>query len=242
MLKRTLFAIIVAAITFGTGLGTAALALTRQQSTQKEYLLHEESFGGWSYRAMEEDRSSGLLQVDAPRVTMSIETTLRGREYLADLLAQQKSAGEQLFQTQSSLSGVIIPKTPVAPEQLTDFATRQGITIKAYTLIAKAANGEIVTIFGAPEGQQISPKHNFDDMVKGIETNQQTTLHFQGVVAIDAEMDKAAFDRIGQDSTILDVDLTTALALEDLARAKQIDPSRVEIMPAPLYWANVETS
>lgn len=242
MFKRTLLAIAVAVVAFGAGFGTTAFALNRQLSVPKERLLHAQSFGEWSYRALEEEPDSVLPSIAAPRVTLSIETTVRGRANLEALLARQKSASQRLFLAQSRLSGVVIPKTQLAPDQLADFATRHGITIKAYTLIAKAANGEIVTIFGAPEGTQVFPKHNLDDMLKGIQSNQQTTLQLQGVVAIDAEMDKAAFDHIGQDSTVLGVDLTTALAIEDLARAKQVDSSRIEVIPAPLYWANVEAN
>lgn len=242
MLKRTLLAIVVAAVAFSTGLGTTALALSRQQATLKEHVLHAQSFGEWSYRALEEEQSLRLPFSAAPRVTLSVETTVRGRANLEAALMRQKSAGERLLQAQSRLQGVIILKTPVMPEQLSDFAARNGITVKAYTLIAKASNGETITIFGTPEGNQTFPRHNFDDMVKGIEDNQNISLQLQGVVAINAEMDKAAFDRVGRDASVLGMDLTTALALEDLVRAKHIDPSRVEVMPAPLYWANVESN
>jgi hypothetical protein len=242
MFKRTLIAAVVAIVAFGAGFGTTTYALNRQHSVPKERLLHAQSFGEWSYRALEQEPDSLLPLASAPRVTLSVETAVHGRANLEALLARQKGASQRLFHAQSRLSAVVIPRTPLAPEQLAEFATRHGITIKAYTLAAKAANGEIVTIFGAPEGTQAFPKHNLDDMVKGIESNQHTTLQLQGVVAIDAEMDKAAFDHIGQDSRVLGVDLTTALALEDLARAKQVDASRIEVIPAPLYWANVEAN
>ncbi len=72
-----------------------------------------------------------------------------------------------------------------------------------------------------------------------MEQNQQTTLTVLGVAAIDVQLTQAAFATLAHDPEVLGLDLTTALALDDLTRTLQIDPATVEVIPVPLYWENL---
>lgn len=106
-------------------------------------------------------------------------------------------------------------------------------------MIAESAQGEIITLFGAPDGAEIFPDSELKSLTQGIEANQHPTLTLHGIVAINASIDAASFSTISQDVQILGIDITSAIASDDLAKAQQIDPAQIDIIPAPLYWANV---
>lgn len=234
MFKRIIVAAGIALVALPAGLSTTSFVLAGQQGP-KETLILKKSFGAWEYRALQSDRANA-----APEIVLSIESSLKGKANLARLLNQQKAAKDRLFQVQPQISAAIIPTRPLATSSLSDFATKHGITVTSYKIIARASNGELVTIFGAPEGTTLFPEQNLQTMVQGIEHNTQTSLQILGIVAIDAQISKAAFTSMERDSEVLGVDLTTALALEDLSREKQIDPAKVQVIASPLYWASIE--
>jgi hypothetical protein len=232
--KRIMLAITVAIIALGVGLGTTSFVLAQQQAP-KQTLLRKQSFGEWEYRAVQTQR----LQAK-PEVTLSIESSLRGKANLTRLLAKQKSAKSRLFQTRSQLRAVVIPDQPLIPHELPAFVKKHRLTIRSYTILARAVNGELITIFGTPEGGIVFPEQHLQTMVQGIERNTQTRLQVVGIVAIDAELTKEACTSLEHDPAVLGVDLTAALALEELVRETQIDPALIEVIPSPLYWANLE--
>jgi hypothetical protein len=232
--KRIMLAMSVAIIALGVGLGTTSLVLAQQQAP-KQTLLRKKSFGEWEYRVLQTQRSQAN-----PEVTLSIESSLRGKANLTGLLSKQKSAKSRLFQTQSQLRAIVIPDQPLIPHELPSFVKKHGLTIISYSIIARAADGELITIFGTPEGETIFPERNLQTMVQGIERNTHSRLQIVGIVAIDAQLTREAFTSLEHDPAVLGLDLTAALALEDLMRETQIDPATIEVIPSSLYWANLE--
>jgi hypothetical protein len=233
MLKRIIYAIGVAMAALLVGLNTSSLILAQQQP--KEKLLHQKSFGEWEYRALQSEGMNAK-----PEVTLSIESSVKGKANLTKLLVKQKGLKNKLFQSQAQIPAVIIPARPLAPHVLADFVKRHDVTVKSYNIIAKASNGEIITIFGSPEGSQVFPTQSLQTIVRGIEQNTQTTLTVQGIAAIDVQLSEKSALSLERDPLVLGLDLTSALAIEDLAQAKQIDPSTIQVIPSPLYWANLE--
>lgn len=234
MYKRIMLALAVSIIALGVGLATTSFVLAQQQAPNQT-LLRKKSFGEWEYRALQ----TQLFQAQ-PEVTLSVESSLRGKANLTKLLSKQKSEKNRLFRTQSQLRAVVIPDKPLVPNELPAFAKKHGLTTISYTIIARAANGELITIFGTPEGGVLFPEQNLQTTVQGIESNTHTTLQVMGIVAIDAQLTREAFTSLEHDSAVLGLDLTAALALDDLIQETQIDPSTVEIIPSSLYWTNVE--
>jgi hypothetical protein len=233
MLKRIIYAIGVAMAALLVGLNTTTLILAQQQP--KEKLFHHKSFGEWEYRALQSEGTN-----TKPEVILSIESSLKGKANLAKLLVKQKVLKNKLFQSQTQIPAIIIPAHPLAPHLLADFVERHDVTVKSYNIIAKASNGEIITIFGSPEGGQVFPAQSLQTIVRGIEQNTQTTLDVQGIAAIDVQLSEKSARSLERDPLVLGLDLTSALAIEDLARAKQIDPSTIQVIPSSLYWANLE--
>lgn len=100
--------------------------------------------------------------------------------------------------------------------------------------------GEVITIFGSPEGEEVFPEENLTTIVHGVEENQQVKLEIQGVLAMNVQIDRAGFTSLENDSAVLGVDVTPALAFEDLVGKTQIDPSTIQVIPGPFYWAVLE--
>ncbi|MCU0492982.1 MAG: hypothetical protein MUD01_15435 [Chloroflexaceae bacterium] len=239
MLQRFILALGLALCTFALGFWATSLVLGQPQQTAREQLLHQREFDGWQYRA--------LVAVDAetnqpvnPQVTVSIESRVRDRAGLSRALAQQQGWRERLFAGQSSVAATIIPATPLPPEELAVFAQQHGVKISAYTIVARAANGELISMFGAPEGAVVFPAGRLATMVEQLQRNQQTTLTILGVAAIESEVSRTTLASLDQDGRILGVDLSSAIASADLVAATQVDRGRISVVPSGLYWAALE--
>lgn len=236
MFKRLLLTVAVAALALLFGFGSTSYILASNTRMPHDKPVLAKKFSGWEYRAFQAVYATGRT---SPRITVSVESTLHGRSELEQALREQRREAERLFQTHGQIAAVAIPDTPLAPEQLRAFASRHAAQITGYTMIAESAEGEIITLFGAPKGDEIFPDSELASLTQSIEANQHTTLTLRGIVAISASVDAAAFAAISQDAQILGIDITSAIASDDLAKAQQIDPAQIDIIPAPIYWANV---
>ncbi len=126
---------------------------------------------------------------------------------------------------------------PIKTENFVGFVKKHGILVQSYTLIAQDNMGELITFFGAPIDGELFPESILKTMVANIEEAQNKKVSVKGVVSIDAKVDIGMLTKLNDDPGILGVDITPALALQDLMQQTQgIDASSVHITSAPFYW------
>lgn len=216
------------------GFASQSIATSYQSSSAAENgdkTIAKRSFGDWEYQA----------QQVGPNTYVRISSSLKGKAALKALLAKHKQQLPELFQSTNEVTAILIPVIPLSFEQFTDLVRQHGIKVETYAILSRTQNGELNTIFGAPKGDVLIPEQELAMTMKSVEENQHTVLQVQGIVAVQVKVSNRAFQSLDKDPAVLGLDLTPALAMQDLAQQQHaIDTSKVQLTPSSLYWINVE--
>lgn len=238
MYKRYMFAMTVGVIALLLGF-TARQSVNASQSPaidrDQERPLATRGFERWKYDATQL----------GPETYIRISSQINSKAALSALLAEHRLQQTRLFQSvrQGSLQQIpvtILMQKPIKIESFVDLVKKNDIQVQSYTLIAQDGSGELITFFGAPVDGDLFPEYILQAMVGNIEQSQNKKISVKGVVSIDAKVDVSMLTKLNSDPRILGVDITPALALQDLVQQiPEVDIARIHITSAPFYWETV---
>jgi len=228
-MKRVTLSVTLGILALVLGFATSAFSQSDPSNQgNRDKLVVKRSFDQWEYYAFQNEGGTYI----------TISSPIKGKSALAKLLKAHKDGKGRLLQAVPHVPTIVIPEKPLATDALANFVKKHNIVVKSYTLVAQAANGDVITIFGAPSETELFPQQELQTTVSSVEANQNTTLQIKGVVAIEAQVNDTSFTSLDADPSVLGVDLTPALAVADFAQQyTEVDVATIRVVPGPLYWA-----
>lgn len=231
MVKRLIIAIGVGVAAFVVGFVTSPAAratqVTQQSQQNQDKKLLKRTFDKWEYEVFEA----------GPQTYIQISSFVQGKPAVKELLQQQKGEIKKLLKSAQQIPAVVLTAEPLQPAALVQFAQDYELAVQSYKLLARDSDGKLVTIFGTPLNGNIMPEDTLKAVINNAEQNQDTKLTMIGIVSIESKVSSVAFEKLAKDSRVLGVDLSPALAVQDLAQQlPNIDISAVDVVTAPLYW------
>lgn len=228
-LRRVLMAL-TAIIALLIGFGTRSVAnahFAPASDKEKEKHIAHQSFGEWEYDAYQL----------GDNVSLRINSDLRSKQAYKNLLTKIKGKQADAFRSIGRIPVTIVTNEPLKVEHFPALAKKHDLEVVSYTVITQDEQGELVTVFGAPDDEVLVPMSTLAAVVDATEARTGHTLQVKGIVAIEAIISSDAFPGLSTDPALFGIDLTPALALLDLkTKVKSIDTSTVRIVPSSLYW------
>jgi hypothetical protein len=230
MSKQLFIAIGASLVAFVLGFATTSTTWANQKTTQnanQDRKLLKRTFDRWEYEVFE----------IGSQAYIHISSSVVGKSAVKELLQQQKGEAKNLLKSDQQIPIVVLTSDPLQPADLVQFARDYGLAIQSYKLLARDSEDKLVTIFGVPINGNIMPEDMLKAVISNVEQNENTKLTVLGVVSIDSRVNSVALGRLAKDVRVLGVDLSPAIALQDLAQQlPNVDTATVEIVSAPLYW------